>query len=65
MCTFSLWFKCLLPTISKVLVPGKIGAVAGEEVRMARGHEQHKATERSMCLESGWVGQDAKPQMTY
>lgn len=43
----------------------RIGAVAGEEVRMARRHEQHKATERSACLGSGWVGQDAKPHMTY
>lgn len=30
MCTFSLQFKCLLPTTSKVLVQDRIRAVAGE-----------------------------------
>lgn len=54
----------LLPTIPKVLVQERTGAEAGEEARMAREHVQHKATERSACLGSGWAGQNAKPQMT-
>lgn len=62
--TFLLRFKSLLPTIPKVPVQERTGAEAGEEARMAREHVQHKATERSACLGSGWAGQNAKPQMT-
>lgn len=64
MCTFLLQFKCLLPTLPKVLVQERTGAEAGEEARMIREHVQHKATERSACLGSGWAGQNAIPQMT-
>lgn len=52
----------LLPIISKVLVPGEGGIGGNQEVR---GHDQHKATERSVSGGRAWVGQDAKHQMTY
>lgn len=49
---------------SKVLVLGE-GGVGWEEIRSVRGHDQHKATERSMTLGRDWIRQNAKPHMTY
>lgn len=54
----------LLPIISKVLVPGE-GEVGVGRKSGQLGCDQHKATERSMSWGRGWVGQDAKSQMTY
>lgn len=55
----------LLPVISKVLVLERVGWEGNQDSSEIRGPDPHEATERPVSLGRGWVGQDAKPHMTY